>query len=77
MYREILLMYARLHSMIEQCTVQDIYYLTLAAGDILVVEEQSFFGERRSRLLKQTKNDPSATVHAKDPPATPPITNTF
>jgi hypothetical protein len=25
--------------------------------------------------LKQTKKNPSAKVHAKDPPATPPITN--
>ena len=43
--------------------------------DILVVEEQSVFGGRRPRLLKQTKNNPSAQVHAKDPPAKPPILN--
>jgi len=51
--------------------------MTVAAGDILVVDEQSFSGERRSRLLKQTNRNPRAKVHAKDPQATPPITITL
>jgi hypothetical protein len=42
-----------------------------------VVDEQSFSGERRSRLLKQTNRNPRASVHAKDPQATPLITITL
>ena len=50
--------------------------MTVAVEDILV-DEQSFSGERRSRLLKQTNRNPRAKVHAKDPQATPPITITL